>query len=342
MAGTIGGASGTKIVRRVLADGSEKEYHYKRSEIKPRRTVGAVRDIFNAYTETRAFLDLSPDWRKTTLAYMRLIEAELGDMTPMELENVGIARRKFYEMRDKFADKPYKADHAIAVLSVAMAWAYDRGMISVNHCVKIKRLTSARTSRHRDKFYTEDQEAAVLAGPQHVRDLYEFALYTGLRLGDLCALPPSAIDKNGWLRWRPSKTRRKTNVEVCIPTFAMAPLKALVGRLRPSPERLLTRPNGEPWLPAYISNMWPEWTADLGVTGMRFHDIRHTTSTRLVLAGCTEAERAIILGHATSDGTGAIYTARVKELALNAYRKWWGQIENDREANEIGRSTAAG
>lgn len=229
----------------------------------------------------------------------------------------------------------------IAVLSVALGWAYDRGDIAVNHCIKIKRLVSAGNSPHRDKCYSEEQERLILAGPPFVRDMYEFALYTGLRQGDICALPPSAIDKNGWLRWRPSKTLKKTNVEVQIPTFAMPPLQAVIQRLHTTEERLFTR-NGTPLSHNSISQYWPDYMAALGVEGVRFHDIRHTTSTRLVMAGCTEAERAIILGHATADGTGAIYTARVKELALNAYRKWWQFIQESRRENSPLSLVAAG
>lgn len=327
--GGANGRAGIKIVRRTLADGSIKEYHYKRDEIKPRRTIGALRDIFNQYAESNAFRRCAPRWQAQALVHMRTIEDELGWMTADDLENVS-CRRHFYALQAKFTDTPHKADALIAVLSTALAWAYDQAMISVNHCTKIKRLVNPKDSPHRDKCYSEEQERLILAGPSHVRDLYQFALYTGLRLGDMCVLPPSAIDKEGWLRWRPSKTRRKTNTEVWIPTFAMPPLRELLPRLHPTKDRLLTR-KGVPWLPNYISRNWPSWIGELGVTGMRFHDIRHTTSTRLVLAGCTEAERAMILGHATSDGTGAIYTARVKELALRAYQKWWKLIEDSRE-----------
>jgi integrase len=200
-------------------------------------------------------------------------------------------------------------------------------MISVNHAARITPLINPKRSKHRDKQYTAEQEETLLLGlPDDLRDAYLFALYTGFRRGDVVSIPWSAIDKNGWLEWKPAKTRRTTDVTVYLPTFALPPLAELLDRLPRDGERILMAGRGVPWGETNLSHRWHAHASRLGMPNMRFQDIRHTTSSRLIYAGCTEAERAMILGHATSDGTGQIYIARMKELALFAYQKWWAQM----------------
>lgn len=217
------------------------------------------------------------------------------------------------------------ADMRTRVLAVVLAWAYDRSEIGVNHAARMKRLADA--SPRSSTIYTEEMEARLLAElPADMRDLYLMALYTGLRRGDLCALTPGAI-RAGWLVVVPQKTARSTGAPVHLPIDEMPELARIVSRLPSHGAALLRQASGEPWNAHNLTRRWGRHMDKIGLGRMHFHDIRGTTATRLVAAGCTEAERGAIMGHAISSGSGAAYTARVRELSINAYRKWASAIE---------------
>ena len=310
--GKSDGSSGVKIVRRTLADGTIKEYRYRRRRSAPRRELGALRAIFNEYSVSPEFRALCIEWRERKLWLMNLIEARLGWMQVADLEKRE-ARTAFYALRDHHADRPHRADKMMQTLSSILQWAYDRGKIGVNHAARIGALSEPRRSV--DHYTAEQEEVLIDRLPDDLRRLYLVALYTGLRRGDLCALRPDQLDRDGWLVVTPRKTAKASGVAVHLPVFALPPLRDALGALP------LTTLGGLAWTEMNVSHRWRRAVRPLGI-GLRFHDIRHTTATRLVEAGCTEAERAAILGHALAGGAGAAYVARTRALSLNAYRKW--------------------
>jgi integrase len=316
------GVKGMKTVRRTLADGSVKEYRYRRRLGQPRPADGILRRIFNEYSASPEFNRAVSEWRQRKLWLFKLIEERLGWMTERDL-NSRIARTKFYELRDAHRELPDRADKMMQALCSALEWAYDRGMIDVNHARRIGMLAV----RNQPKHYTQEQEDLILAKvPDDLRTLYLFALYTGLRRGDICRLKRSDL-KDGWLSVQPHKTSRTTRVWVHLPTYALPPLKALIAELPKTGDALLTTAAGVPWTEYNISHRWRRAMLKIGIEGTWFNEIRHTTATRLVEAGCTDAERGAIMGHAVSQGAGAAYVARTKALSVNAYTRWAKALE---------------
>jgi integrase len=328
MTGDSDGTNGEndKIVRRALADGTVKEYRYKRLKKEPRKPEGDLRRLFNEYSVTPEFKRLCPEWQKRKLWLFRLIERELGWMTIEDLEGRD-SRESFYELRDKFADLPHRADKMMQALSSTLAWAYDRGKISANHAARIKPLIDWKKSPHRDKEYSDEQHEILIDRlPDELRWPYLFAIYTGMRRGDLISLRWTDLGKDGWIMLRPGKTA-DTDLQVMIPTFALPPLKALLAEMPRRGEWMFLTETEKPWLDTHLSHCWRRKMIRLGMQGMRFHDTRHTAENLLARAGCTEAERAIITGRALAAGSGRAYLARSKELALNAYSKLSAYLE---------------
>ena len=313
------GKSAAKIVRRTLADGTVKEYSYTRKAKTERAPTGALRQIFNAYTESPEFKRLCAEWRSRKLWLFNLIEHELGWMNFDDLDDRA-ARAEFYALRDRYAHLPHRADKMMQSLASALAWAYDRGKIGYNHAHRIGSLAEPR--KH-VAIYTDDMHARLAADlPDEMRWLYSLALYTGARRSDLIALCWSQIDAGGWLTFTPHKTADTSGLVVSLPTRTLAPLAELLRAIPRRGDTILTQINGLPWYAINVSKRWHLQMQRLGMTGMRFHDIRHSTATRLVEAGCTEAERGAVMGHAIAGGAGAVYVSRTRALTENAYRKW--------------------
>lgn len=326
-----------KIVRRTLADGSVKEYQYRRKKREQREPDGALRQLFNEYSESPEFKRLAPAWKARKLWLFRLIEDDLQWMTIKNIEDRR-ARDEFYKLRDKYAHLPDRADKMMQSLSSALEWAYDRGKLSVNHARRIKAVAVRAIPKH----YSEEQEEILLARlPEDLKRLYLFALYTGIRRADLCGLKWSNLDKDRWLVLQPHKTLKSTGVHVHLPVFELQPLADVIASLPRISEFMLTTMNGKPWTTYNMSIRWRLKVAAAGITGTWLNEIRHTTATRLVEAGCTEAERGVIMGHSISHGAGASYVARTRQLSINAFRKWAAWMKTGAEIVTLEKTKGA-
>lgn len=321
------GRRADKVVRKALADGTVKEYRYSRNSLSRKPVVidhGAIRGLAMLYTDPKCqeFKKLSATWQAAKKYYLGILEERLGYLTMADLKGREV-RAKFYKVRDAYGDKPAMADKLMDTLKGLLAWAYERGHIEVNHALGVKRLGSSKSERS-DIVWTEDHEAIVLAAfPASLQQAWRFSLFSAMRQADLCTLRWDQY-KDGWLTFQPSKTRKTTKVKVHLPVFALPPFKALVDELSRGTEYMLTSENGQPWK---TENLRARWRAamtktDLAGEDLHWHDIRGTAISRMADAGCTDAERASISGHSLGGGKLSDYTARSKQLALNAYAKW--------------------
>ena len=122
------------------------------------------------------------------------------------------------DWRDRLALKSVRqADYAFTVLALILAWAKDRGKISVNPCEKGGRLYSGTRV---DCVWTINDEAAFPQhAPAHLHLPLLLALWTGQRQGDLLRLTWSAYDGKH-IRLRQSKTGVRQQVPVGAPLKA--------------------------------------------------------------------------------------------------------------------------
>jgi integrase len=330
-------------VRKRLADGTVKEYRYQRGErtrIRIRPDKGAIRQLAESYSKSPEFLGLSHSWQTAKRYYLGILEDELGWMTLDDLNKRDI-RGSFYEVRDDYAEKPHKADKLIDSLKSLLAWAYERGRIDFNHALGIPHLAASGKVRN-EIIWTEDHEAIVYASfPRSLRQAFRFALFSGMRQSDMCALRWSQF-RDGWISYQPSKTRGSTAMFVHLPVAELRPFRELVADLSRGTEFMLTTESGHP-LDAI--NLRARWRVALAKTDLRgedlhWHDIRGTTITRLYEAGCTDAEVASISGHSIGGGSKlGDYAARSKQLAVNAYRKWNNRLAETPVVVALGNRT---
>jgi integrase len=166
------------------------------------------------------FKQLAPSTNRAYRAYLKLIEAEFGDLPVAAVDDRRV-RGDFKAWRDSFAKTPRKADHAWSTLSRVLAFAKDRGLISSNPCEGGGRLYVADRT---DKIWGEAEVGTFLssAGSEMALALM-LALWTGQRQGDLLRLAWSAYDGTH-IRLQQSKTGRRLVLPVG------QPLKLLLDR----------------------------------------------------------------------------------------------------------------
>lgn len=319
------GRSGAKIVRKRLADGTVKEYHYERGSRRAKKLKqhGAIRQLAEQYVKSPEFHRLSVKWQSVRKYYLGILEDELDWLTVDDLADRQ-CRGDFYEVRDRYAATPDKADKIIDSLKGLLGWAYERNRIGYNHALGIPHL--AKSGKRRNEIvWTEDQEAIVYETfPRSLAEAFRFALFSAMRQSDMCALKWSDY-KDGWISYRQSKT----GAQVYLPVFALPPFQDLIAGLSRATEFMLTTETGYPMEAENLRVRWRAALARSPLAGadLHWHDLRGTATTRLLEASCTDAEAAAITGHSIGSGTKlGDYAARSRRLAINAYEKWAARI----------------
>lgn len=318
------GGGGEKIVRRRLADGSVREYRYPLHRPAADDATGSgIKQLATAYLASPEFKRLSARWRAAQRYYLGLIENRLGWMTLADLQSRE-ARDDFYELRDAMADTPHAADKTLNTLKCLVGWAVERGKMDIDRAHGIKRLSPSGKTRA-DKVWTEDHEAVVYARfPASLQQAWRFALYSAMRQSDMCALRWEQY-RDGWITYQPAKTRGSSAVVVHLPVHALAPFRELIDGLSRGTEYMLTTETGQPLDATNLRARWRQAMARTELAGedLHWHDLRGTAVTRMLEAGCSDAEVAAITGHVIGGGSSlSDYAARVRPLALHAYCKW--------------------
>ena len=203
---------------------------------------------------------------------------------------------------------------AYRVLSGVMDGAVDARLIARSPCT----IKGAGTERHDEmQIATPEQVAAIAAavGPRWEALVFT-AAYGGLRWGELAALRRRDIDLagrtiavtrklaevNGQLSYgRPkSAAGRRT---IGLPSFVARSLAVHIdlyalpgddGLVFPSPDgEALRRSN-------FRRRVWDPATTEVGMSGFRFHDLRHTAATLAAASGTSLKALMARIGHASA------------------------------------------
>ena len=154
---------------------------------------GRLQSLLDAYQRSQKFLQRR---ERTRADYVKLIknqiEPEFGDF-PLKALVAREARGVFLDWRDRLALKSVRqADYAWTVLALILAWAKDRGKISVNPCERGGRLYDG--TRVDFVWSLEDEKRFLMSAPAHLHLSLLLALWTGQRQGDLLRLSWSSYD----------------------------------------------------------------------------------------------------------------------------------------------------
>lgn len=152
---------------------------------------GVLVTLLQAYQASDNFRSRRDRTRHDYIQQIKRIERDLGDF-PLAALTDRRTRGVFMEWRDKLAlSSRRQADYAWQVLALVLAWAKERGKITINPCERGGRLYRGNRV---DKIWTDDDEAAFLrTAPAHLRLPLLLALWTGQRQGDLLRLTWSGL-----------------------------------------------------------------------------------------------------------------------------------------------------
>jgi integrase len=194
--------------------------------------------------------------------------------------------------------------------------AVENGWFDNNPCIS-KRVKPLREDSHRERFLEPHEEQRMLKeciGPfAYFKAILICALHTGMRKGEILNLEWSHVGlKAGYITATKTKTGKDRNIPL-TPTL-MAELSELQAAAKSA--YVFTNPEtGDRY--GDVKRVFETITMNAKVTGLRFHDLRHTAATRMVAAGIDLIVVQEILGH-ESITTTMRYSHPVPERKLQA------------------------
>ncbi len=202
--------------------------------------------------------------------------------------------------------------------------------------VALKTWRNVKTTTHRPRRFrpltaTEAREFLDAARADRLHALYELALRTGLRKGELLGLHWEDLDLNsgtatirrslqrtstGGLIQLPTKTRASER-RIALPAEGLQSLKKHKERQYKERETpgpgwadsglVFTTPTGGPLDPANLTRRFRSLLDRAGHRRIRFHDLRHSTATLLLEPGVELVVIKELLGHAHIGVTASVY-----------------------------------
>ncbi|MBM4395723.1 MAG: tyrosine-type recombinase/integrase [Deltaproteobacteria bacterium] len=183
-----------------------------------------------------------------------------------------------------------RGNRYLATLSSLFHRAFDRGLVRENPVKRVKRF---RESPGRLR-YLDSEEIDRLLGScgLDLRDAVICALGTGMRLGEIFSLRWRDLDfEAGFIHVVDSKNGERRDVPL-----SAAIAKALEGRKGRGGEWVFARPDGTT-CKSFMRTAWDKARARAGLEDVRFHDLRHTFASHLVMGGASEFAVQQLLGH---------------------------------------------
>ncbi|MFE7043285.1 tyrosine-type recombinase/integrase [Streptomyces atratus] len=225
---------------------------------------------------------------------------------------------------------PLTVTYVHSVLKSALEHAVREDELSRNVARNVK-TTTHQPRRFRPLTATEARQFLDAARADRLHALYELALRTGLRKGELLGLHWEDLDlttgtasirrslqrtRTSGLTRLPTKTRASER-RIALPTECIHSLKKHQERQDNERETagsdwsdgglVFTTPTGRPLDPANLTRRFRSFLNRAGLRRIRFHDLRHSTATLLLEQGVDLVVIKELLGHAHIGVTAGVY-----------------------------------
>lgn len=301
-------SSTERIVRKRLADGTVKEYHYPRNRkiTQPKIPEDSLQAMLMAYRRSPKWNALRPNSKAHYTHYLRHLE--MAWHKPLSQ----ITRRLLLDMRDAVAAKygPSAGNCFIKVSSAAFTWGKKQGYLEHSPIDHIEQIQTGNFPA----WTNEQVTIAMRTFPEALRRAIVLGIYTGQRRSDLVAMKWTAYN-DGVIRVK----QIKTDTELVVPVHSA--LRVELDRWwqeRPGigGATILTSPRGVAWSGTWLSTSFAEAVRNSGLPArLNVHGLRKLAAANLAEAGCSVLEIAAITGH-SSLAMIALYTKSADQRKL--------------------------
>lgn len=242
------------------------------------------------------------------------------------VRDIGTAAVRRYR-QERHASKILKAatvNRDLSVLRRVLYWAVEEGLLAANPLGRLRMERERRTKR--PVMSLREESLLTAASPEHLQRIIRCALDTGMRRGEILTQRWEDIDfDNRILHVSHSKTPEGETRDIPLTNRLYELLRA-------------NRQNRGPVFTyggdaiKIIKTTWASSLRRSGIRHFRFHDLRHTANTRMMLAGVLQEVRREIIGH-TSQRSRDV-NDRYTQIELPEKREAIRKLENWLEGQE--------
>jgi integrase len=247
-------------------------------------------------------------------------KSPLKDITPSRVEDF---RLHLLNIRDRRRLKRASANRYVSLLRAAFYWAIQNGHADKNPVAALKK-KMLDEEQHPTRVLEEGEEQRKLmeAMPAWLRLLTIFCSQTRARRGELLNLTWESVHPEN-VELCETKDSEKRSIRLSRDA------KAILVLVRPKtiqPRQFVFEPQLErKTLVSRIRREWGRAVRKSGVAKIRFHDLRHTALTRLVLNGTDLRTVKDIAGHSSLKTTQRYLHSsdKLQQQAVENLRKFW-------------------
>ena len=240
-------------------------------------------------------------WWNDQIGHMRL--ADIRSDTISKCRSILQVQPSNYRRHQGRPRSDATVNRYVASLSAMFSCAVDEWeWVERNPCSKLKKL---REGSGRTRFLTQDELSSLLTSCRKEADHPELevivliAVTTGMRRGEILNLRQSDIDrKRGRILIRESKNGDSRSVPLVRQVLLSLNALSTVTSIRRD-ALLFPHHGSDSEKPLVIDRLWQRSRTAAGLSDFRFHDLRHTAASHLVMEGAGLREIADILGHKT-------------------------------------------
>lgn len=162
-----------------------------------------------------------------------------------------------------------------------------KAMLEWDMLEKVPNVKLLKESTSRIRWLTFEQAKRLIAElPQHLADMTEFSLATGLRASNVKGLEWHQVDLSRRVAWiHPDQAKAKKAIPVPLNETAVKVLRRRFG----THETFVFTYRGNP-IVQHHTKAWEKALARAGITHFRWHDLRHTWASWHVQNGTSLAE----------------------------------------------------
>lgn len=181
-------------------------------------------------------------------------------------------------------------------LKAMLNFAIQNDWLIVNPFAKCKGIISIALETKRDRVLGYEEEERLLRACRdrraHLRPILICALDTGMRRGEIFQMKWKDVDLASRQIYIPqTNTKTQTARTVGITDRLKQELLGLWERSPKNPEWIVFG------ILADVKNAWKSALEEADIQNFRFHDCRHTATTRMIASGCHHTEVMKITGH---------------------------------------------
>jgi integrase len=179
----------------------------------------------------------------------------------------------------------------LSVLRRILYWGVEEGYLAANPLGRLRMERERRTKR--SVLSLREEHLLLAASSEHLQQIILCALHTGMRRGEILSQRWEDIDfDNRILHVTHSKTPEGEAREIPLTRRLYEMLRAN----RQHRGQVFTYGGDAIKI---IKTAWASSLRRSGIRHFRFHDLRHTANTRMMLAGVLQEVRREILGHSS-------------------------------------------